>query len=89
MFEQTRREQAERLVAAIIDPRCWRAAKGIPEEYSRVDVYTNGAVMVVCGAPESDDESHNCDEMGCGSVGPHVLHVVGIAGLRAAPPEPR
>jgi hypothetical protein len=89
--QTTEQVQAERIVAAILDQRCWYDAKGIPEGYSRVQVYTNGAVVVVCGAPDSDDESHDCDEMGCGSVGPHVLHFVGLAGLRTtpAPPEPR
>lgn len=29
--------------------------------------------LVVFGCPDPADESHNCDAMGCGSVGPHVL----------------
>ena len=32
--------------------------------------------MVVFGCPDPNDESHNCDAMGCGSVGPHVLELL-------------
>lgn len=36
------------------------------------DTY-NGIVSVVVGSPPPDDESHDCDAMGCGSMGEHVL----------------
>ena len=41
-----------------------------------MEAYTNGKRVIVFGYPKSDlpdDESHNCDEMGCGSIGAHVL----------------
>jgi hypothetical protein len=90
-MREQRQDQVERLIEAILDPRCSSETRHAPDGWKRVEVYTNGAALVVCGKPDSDDESHNCDEMGCGSVGPHVLHFVGLAGLRAAPapPEPR
>ena len=42
------------------------------------EVYTNGDTIVILGIPDSeneDEESHNCDQMGCGSVGPHVIAI--------------
>lgn len=48
----------------------------IPEgfkEISNVDgVYVSDDEIVITGIPDEDDESHNCDEMGCGSLS-HVL----------------
>lgn len=41
------------------------------------EVWTDGERIVVLGSPEdlgSEGECiHNCDQMGCSSVGPHVL----------------
>jgi hypothetical protein len=51
-----------------------------PEGWARFtgDVYTNGTVVILTGNVPTDEEdapelTHNCDEMGCGSVGPHVV----------------
>jgi len=51
----------------------------IPKGYIQVEAYTNGQVIVLCGEPPSEErdpecELHNCDAMGCTSLGPHVLY---------------
>lgn len=53
---------------------------GIPPGYRRArcdEVYTNDERVVVLGTPDDladdDPKAHNCDDMGCGSFGPHVL----------------
>lgn len=33
----------------------------------------HGGRLVVLGRPDPNDETHNCDALGCGSTGPHVL----------------
>ena len=53
----------------------------IPEGYRKLNaaaVYTNGEMLIVLGHPsdiedESEETGHNCDQMGCGSFGPHVI----------------
>jgi len=52
----------------------------VPEGYHKLnatEVYTNGDTLVVLGVPDSENEDeetgHNCDQMGCGSIGPHVI----------------
>lgn len=53
----------------------------IPKGYWKLnatEVYTNGEALVILGIPseiEDDETGHNCDEMGCGSVGPHVIAI--------------
>lgn len=51
----------------------------VPEGYMEIvdieNVYYNpdNGEIVICGIPDSDDEElHNCDQMGCGSLS-HVL----------------
>jgi hypothetical protein len=39
-------------------------------EWVDVAVYRKENRLVILGIP---DEGHNCDYMGCGSVGPHVI----------------
>lgn len=51
---------------------------GIPAGWKRIGTaYSDGDGVVVCGTPEpeadEDNPKHNCDEMGCGSVGDHVV----------------
>ena len=51
----------------------------IPKGSKLVEAYLTDTEVVVCGeAPYDEDlpeeEQHNCDEMGCGSIGPHVLY---------------
>ena len=53
----------------------------IPAGFRRLDaheVFVNDTMLIVTGVPDEceDEESpdaHNCDAMGCGSVGPHVI----------------
>ena len=42
-----------------------------PSGYTRVEAYMGRGYVVVMGQPT--DESHSCDEMGCGSTGAHVV----------------
>ena len=51
-----------------------QASQTIPPGYFRVEAYSNGREVVVMGMPHADDESHNCDAMGCSSVGLHVVY---------------
>ena len=49
----------------------------VPKDFMEVEtdgVFYNPKTgeIVVCGQPEDDDESHNCDEMGCATLS-HVL----------------
>lgn len=39
-----------------------------------VEAYETEKEIIVLGRPKPDDDSHNCDALGCGSVGPHVLY---------------
>lgn len=41
--------------------------------------YLHRGVVIVLGRPDPEDESHNCDAMGCGSFGPHVTHRIPLA----------
>lgn len=49
----------------------------IPDLFERVDaeVYVSKVKreIVVIGMPDEDDETHNCDHMGCSSVS-HVIY---------------
>lgn len=47
-------------------PAGYRELKGI------TGVFVSDDEIVVTGEPDEDDESHNCDEMGCSSVS-HVI----------------
>ena len=42
----------------------------IPAGFWKINAFTNGYQIVVLGSPPNH---HNCDQMGCGSVGDHVL----------------
>jgi hypothetical protein len=48
----------------------------IPEGFKEIEgvtnVYLSENQIVVVGIPDEDDEDHNCDYMGCGSL-THVL----------------
>lgn len=35
-------------------------------------VFMRGPEIIITGCPEEDDENHNCDEMGCGSL-EHII----------------
>ncbi len=45
---------------------------GFKEIKEVTGVYVSKHEIVVTGHPETDDEEHNCDELGCTSVS-HVL----------------
>jgi len=55
----------------------------VPEGYVKLratEVWTNGERLVILGEPPDEDEysdeyGHDCDQMGCGSVGPHVIAI--------------
>lgn len=45
----------------------------IPKGAKLVEAYETEKEIIICGEPEENDESHNCDQMGCSSVS-HVLY---------------
>jgi len=55
----------------------------VPKGYVKlraIEVWTNGERLVILGEPPDEDEcadeyGHDCDQMGCGSVGPHVIAI--------------
>ena len=66
-----------------------RMPDNIPEGYWKIDAYTNGYEIIVCGDPLDEDQyeeagisiespiAHNCDAMGCTSVS-HVIFRMSI-----------
>jgi hypothetical protein len=38
------------------------------------EVWTSENAIIICGDPESDDERHDCDQMGCGWS--HVIAII-------------
>jgi len=44
----------------------------IPKGCHLVECYANSHEYIIIGQPRSDDENHNCDEMGCSTVS-HVI----------------
>ena len=44
----------------------------VPKGAYLAECYVYRGHLVVCGCPEPDDETHNCDEQGCISTS-HVL----------------
>lgn len=59
------------------------AAETVPTGFVKLErvseAYISKDWIVLLGYPESDDENHNCDVMGCGSTGPHVLFRFALA----------
>ena len=50
--------------------------ENVPDGYQEVEAWTNDKEVVVLGDPPDEDEhpnAHNCDQMGRGSFGPHVI----------------
>jgi len=45
----------------------------IPKGANLVEAYLTEREIVVMGQPKEDDENHNCDAMGCGTLS-HVLY---------------
>lgn len=48
-----------------------------PAGWEPIEAWTDGTRIIVLGTPPDEDQepepTHNCDAMGCGSFGPHVL----------------
>lgn len=44
-----------------------------PAGWRRIEAYTDGLQVVLLEDPEENDENHNCDQMGCSSLGTHVF----------------
>jgi hypothetical protein len=65
------REQIRRFV----EPSPCRHLEGTPDG-TRVCYLYEGRIYIL-GIP-SEDGDHNCDEMGCGSVGDHVLEIIDL-----------
>ena len=53
--------------------RCGHPVVKIPAGHRAVEAYMSDTEIVVLGHVESDDETHSCDAMGCGSLGAHVV----------------
>ena len=53
-----------------------KSMSDIPKGYKELErvtsVYVSDREIVVTGVPDTDDETHNCDFMGCSSVS-HVI----------------
>jgi hypothetical protein len=47
-------------------------SNGFEELKNVTGVFVSEKEIVVCGIPDSDDEEHNCDAMGCSSTS-HVI----------------
>lgn len=45
----------------------------IPKGATLVEAYLTERELVVIGQPKEDDDNHNCDAMGCGTLS-HVLY---------------
>jgi len=50
-----------------VDRRC------VPRGANLAECYETKDEFIIMGHPKSDDESHDCDAMGCGTLS-HVLH---------------
>lgn len=57
----------------------------IPKGATLIEAYiTSSNEIVVMGQPKKDDENHNCDAMGCGSLS-HVLHRLPLQNIQTEP----
>ena len=45
----------------------------IPKSGKLVEAYLTEKEVIICGFPDEDDETHNCDQMGCSTLS-HVMH---------------
>lgn len=68
-LDKVRRELSERAkeYETISVPKSF-----IPETASLVECYETATEYIIIGTPESDDETHDCDAMGCGTLS-HVM----------------
>ena len=64
-----RRDLAERKRCC----RCGGPEMRVPESYRAVEAFMSADEVVVLDDVDSDDETHSCDAMGCGSLGNHVV----------------
>jgi len=60
----------------------------IPEGGKLIEAYEYKDQIIIMGYPEPekdpDNPIHNCDAMGCGSIGSHVLYRIKISELKQA-----
>ena len=45
----------------------------VPDGAQLAECYETATEFVIVGTPDADNEEHNCDAMGCGTLS-HVLH---------------
>lgn len=74
-IEDALRAEVEQLRSEL---RAYREDYRIPEGAIRLEAYEYNNEIIILGYPEDveDDEDnlqHNCDTMGCGSMGSHVI----------------
>jgi hypothetical protein len=65
--------------ASARDVKSWRveaADPTVPEGFEPIEAFYNPAtgICFIHGPLDCNDESHDCDLMGCGSVTPHVTY---------------
>lgn len=56
----------------------------VPKGAKLVEAYLTNSELVVMGQPKEDDETHNCDAQGCGSLS-HVLYRMPLPNDQAHP----
>lgn len=55
----------------------------IPKGATLVEAYLTEKEIVVMGQPKEDDENHNCDAMGCGTLS-HVLYRLRLPNVKVS-----
>jgi hypothetical protein len=77
-------EQAELALAITHD-----SDPTVPEGFEPIEAFYNPAtgICFIHGPLSDEDESHDCDAMGCGSVTPHVTYCGPIPTGNAMPTE--
>lgn len=63
----------KKILDSFKDSRCYIKEDRLPKGFFKLDAYTDGNQIVLCGPLAMEDEEHNCDQMGCGSFN-HVLY---------------
>jgi hypothetical protein len=60
----------------------------IPKGAKLVEAYLTEREVIVMGWPKEDDETHNCDVMGCGTLS-HVIYRLPLPDTQPEPEERR
>lgn len=84
-------EPAVNLAREDVDYEIIRVKKTcIPRGARLVEAYICGSVLLVIGQPAPEDEDHNCDMVGCGTLSHVIFRCVLPSPLRGIPtPEAR